>query len=223
MDSRMLRKTTWELKVRPDFGEALCMTSKSWTRWSSSGFFCCPIFFSLRATKQSKTFDHSALIYNSASSIIEIQAFQNLSSEVSYLIFNYCFQSLNFSTAAVNAAGTMNKHWSSPDSPQMITVTPNDTFIHSCPLFREQSSARRWLTTLDVTWPFKMNFSYRPGRRLIQKLRRKFDYLSLKENCLSRWASSGGGRVDTVCESWSQTRNNGFIYLEGSNKYVLMQ
>lgn len=53
MDSRMLRKTSWELKLGPDLGEMLWMTSAgSWTGWSSSGFFCCPIFFSLRAIEQ---------------------------------------------------------------------------------------------------------------------------------------------------------------------------
>lgn len=53
MVSRMLRKTSWELKFRPDLGEIFWITSKgSWPGWSSSGFFCCPIFFSLRATNK---------------------------------------------------------------------------------------------------------------------------------------------------------------------------
>lgn len=57
MDSRMLRKTTWELKFRPDLGETFCITSKwSWTGWSSSEFFCCPIFFSLRATNKRRNY-----------------------------------------------------------------------------------------------------------------------------------------------------------------------
>lgn len=53
MDSRMLIKTTWELKLGPGFGEAFWADSKcSCAGWSSSGFFCCPIFFSFRAAER---------------------------------------------------------------------------------------------------------------------------------------------------------------------------
>lgn len=51
MDSKMLRNTSWEWKVRPDWGEIHWMASVGpWVGRSSSGLFSCPIFFSLRAT-----------------------------------------------------------------------------------------------------------------------------------------------------------------------------